>query len=144
VAAVSSWVGTQLEYVSGSSEPTDGAVDTLLSGRGVCRDFAHLAVALLRAKGLAARVVAVYAPGLDPMDFHAVAEALIEDTWYVLDPTLLAPRAALVRIATGRDATDTAFLSNYGGEIVITDMIVSATVDGALPGDDVTALVELG
>lgn len=90
LAAVSSWVGTQLEYVSGSSGPTDGAVDTLLAGRGVCRDYAHLAVALLRANQIPARLVAVYAPGLDPMDFHAVAEAFVDGAWHVVDGTLLA------------------------------------------------------
>ncbi len=74
--AVSSWVGDRLEYVPGSSGPTDGAVATLLAQRGVCRDYAHLTVALLRACGVPARVAAVYAPGLWPMDFHAVAEAM--------------------------------------------------------------------
>jgi transglutaminase-like putative cysteine protease len=143
LAAVSSWVGTQLEYVSGSSGPTDGAVDTLLAGRGVCRDFAHLAIALLRAMEIPARLVAVYAPGLDPMDFHAVAEAFIYGAWYVIDPTLLAPRESLVRIATGRDAADTAFLSNYGGAVTLDDMLVTATVADTLPTDDVRKLVQL-
>ena len=46
--AISSWVGTQLSYVPGSSRPTDGAVETLLQRRGVCRDYAHLVIALLR------------------------------------------------------------------------------------------------
>ena len=144
LAAVSSWVGTQLEYVTGSSGPTDGAVDTLLAGRGVCRDFAHLAIALLRAMEIPARMVAVYAPGLVPMDFHAVAEAFIDGAWYVVDGTLLAPRQALVRIATGRDAADTSFLSNDHGAITLDAVSVTATVDGDLPIDDVTALVQLG
>jgi transglutaminase-like putative cysteine protease len=141
--AVSSWVGTQLEYVSGSSGPTDGAVDTLLAGRGVCRDFAHLAIALLRALEIPARLVAVYAPGLNPMDFHAVAEAFIEDAWYITDPTLLAPRQSLVRISTGRDAADTAFVSNYGGTIVLDAMTVTATVADGLPIDDIRNPVQL-
>jgi transglutaminase-like putative cysteine protease len=143
LAAVSSWVGTQLEYVSGSSGPTDGAVDTLLAGRGVCRDYAHLAVALLRSMEIPARLVAVFAPGLDPMDFHAVAEAFIDGAWYAVDGTLLAPRRSLVRIATGRDAADTSFMSSYGGTATLEDMTVTATVDGELPDDDVTALVQL-
>jgi len=143
LAAVSSWVGTQLEYVSGSSGPTDGAVDTLLAGRGVCRDFAHLAIALLRAMEIPARLVAVFAPGLDPMDFHAVAEAFIYGAWYIIDPTLLAPRESLVRIATGRDAADTAFISNYGGAVTLDDMSVTATVAGMLPADDIRELVQL-
>src|SRR5690606_13899415 len=93
---------------------TDGAVSTLLSRRGVCRDFAHLVVAFLRALDVPARVVSVYAPGLTPMDFHAVAEAAIDGTWHVVDATGLAPRQSLLRIATGRDAADTAFLSARG------------------------------
>lgn len=75
---VSGWVGSRLSYVPGSSDPIDGAVDTLLAGAGVCRDFAHLVVALLRAVNVPARVVSVYAPGLRPMDFHAVAEAFVD------------------------------------------------------------------
>lgn len=143
LAAVSSWVGTTLDYVSGSSGPTDGAVETLLAGRGVCRDYAHLAVALLRALDIPARLAAVYAPGLSPMDFHAVAEALVDGAWRVVDGTLLAPRSSLVRIATGRDAADTSFLSNHGGEVALTYLQVTATTDGDLPADDVHTLVSL-
>jgi transglutaminase-like putative cysteine protease len=141
---VSSWVGNRLNYVAGSSDPIDGAVDTLLAGAGVCRDYAHLAVALLRAVNVPARVVAVYAPGLYPMDFHAVAEAFVDGTWRVVDPTLLAPRQSLVRIATGRDAADIAFLDNHDGEIALTTMMVSAVVDGDLPIDDVGQRVSIG
>ena len=75
---VSSWVGTRLDYVPGSSDPIDGAADTLLAGAGVCRDYAHLVIALLRAVNVPARLVSVYAPGCDPMDFHAVVEACVE------------------------------------------------------------------
>jgi transglutaminase-like putative cysteine protease len=144
LAAVSSWVGTQLSYVPGSSGPTDGAVQTLLSRQGVCRDYAHLVIALLRALDVPARMAAVYAPGLNPMDFHAVAEALVDGAWRVVDATLLAPRSSLVRIATGRDAADTAFLSSYGGAVELVSMEVTAVTDGMLPGDDVISLVSLG
>jgi transglutaminase-like putative cysteine protease len=143
LSAVSSWVGTQLEYIPGSSGPTDGAIDTLLAARGTCRDYTHLAVALLRAMEIPARLVAVYAPGLAPMDFHAVAEAFIEGAWYVVDGTLLAPRRSLVRIATGRDAADTAFLSSYGAPVTLAAMTVTAIVDGDLPTDDVRSLAQL-
>ncbi len=143
LAAVSSWVGTQLSYVPGSSRPTDGAVETLLQRQGVCRDYAHLVIALLRALNVPARLAAVYAPGLAPMDFHAVAEALIGGHWRVVDATLLAPRASLVRIATGRDAADTAFLSAYGGAVELTGTEVTAVTEGPLPHDDVTALASI-
>ena len=144
LAAVSSWVGTQLRYVPGSSGPTDGAVHTLLRRQGVCRDYAHLVVALLRALDIPARVVAVYAPGLEPMDFHAVAEALVDGCWRVVDATLLAPRATLVRIATGRDAADTAFLSTYRGAATLVGTEVMAVLDGDLPADDVTRQMTMG
>ena len=141
--AVSSWVGVRLAYVSGSSRPTDGAVDTYLARQGVCRDFAHLAIALLRARNVPARLAAVYAPGLSPMDFHAVAEAWVEEAWHVVDPTSLAPRQSMVRIATGRDAADTAFMSVYAGLVDLVSVEVSAVVDGELPRDDATTLCTL-
>lgn len=143
LAAVSSWVGSRLRYEPGSSGPTSGAIDTLLQGAGVCRDYAHLVAALLRAKDIPARVAAVYAPGLYPMDFHAVVEALVGRAWWVLDATLLAPRSSLVRIATGRDAADTAFFSTYGGAVNLIESEVTAVVDGPLPGDDISELVGL-
>lgn len=141
--AVSSWVGTRLAYVSGSSLPTDGAVRTLLARQGVCRDYAHLCVALLRARNVPARLVSVYAPGLSPMDFHAVAEAYVDGAWHVVDATTLAPRNSMLRIATGRDASDTAFLTTQRGGVDFRSLEVTAVVD-ELPNDDVTALVRLG
>jgi transglutaminase-like putative cysteine protease len=138
---VSSWVGSRLFYVPGSSDPIDGAVDTLLAGRGVCRDYAHLVVALLRAVNVPARLVAVYAPGCQPMDFHAVAEAYVNGQWHVVDATCLAPRQTLVRISTGRDAADTAFLDNHRGSITLNSSVVSSWVEGPLPYDSVDELV---
>jgi transglutaminase-like putative cysteine protease len=141
---VSLWVGTRLNYVPGSSDPIDGAVETLLAGAGVCRDFAHLVVALLRAVKVPARAVSVYAPGLYPMDFHAVAEAFVGGQWRVVDGTLLAPRQTLVRIATGRDAADIAFLDNHRGAIFLHKLAVTAIVNGDLPIDSIDQLVSIG
>jgi hypothetical protein len=143
LAAVSSWVGSRLSYLPGSSGPADGAVEALLAGQGGCRDHAHLVIALLRALGVPARMVAAYAPGLDPMDFHALAEAEVDGYWRAVDPTALAPRSALVRIASGRDAADTAFLSVHGGEADLVETSVSALIDGTLPADDATQLVSI-
>jgi transglutaminase-like putative cysteine protease len=141
--AVSSWVGTQLYYVSGSSRPTDGATQTMLLRQGVCRDFAHLVIAMLRARNVPARLVAVYAPGLSPMDFHAVVEAAIDGQWYAVDATTLAPRESLVRISTGRDASDTAFLTVQSGRADLVSVHVTATAVPDLPQDDLTSLVSL-
>jgi len=142
LAAVGAWVREHLTYVPGSSAPTDGAAQTLVARQGVCRDYAHLVVALLRACDMPARLVSVYAPGLDPMDFHAVVEALVDDHWYVVDATGLAPRRAMVRIATGRDAADTAFLSQHHAAVDLQRLTVTATAE-SIPVDDPTDLVEL-
>jgi transglutaminase-like putative cysteine protease len=139
LAAVASWVHDKLYYVSGSSLPTDGAVQTLLARQGVCRDFAHLTIALLRARDVPARLVSVYAPGLAPMDFHAVCEAWMDDAWHVVDATWLAPRQTLLRIATGRDAADTAFLTNNGADVTLDEMQIWAVAD-VLPRDDWSSL----
>ena len=140
--AVSSWVHDRLYYVPGSSRVTDGAVGTLLARQGVCRDYAHLVIALLRGVDVPARMAAVYAPGLSPMDFHAVAEAYIDGTWHIVDATGLAPRQSLVRISTGRDAADIAFLTNHWADLTLLDLRVLAIVD-ELPFDDGLSLVEL-
>lgn len=136
VNAVAAFVHEQLRYVPGSSRFTDGSVETFLAGAGVCRDYAHLTTSLLRGLDVPARLVAVYAPGLSPMDFHAVTEAWVDGRWYVVDGTRLAPRQSLLRISTGRDAADTAFLSSYGAGILMGPQAVTATIDGDLPVDD--------
>lgn len=141
--AVRNWVSGELRYISGSSRGTDGAVDTLLHRRGVCRDFAHLAIALLRAKDIPARLAAVYAPGLTPMDFHAVTEAHVNGAWHIIDPTGLAPRESMLRITAGRDSADTAFLSTVGGSLTLNQMRVTAVVNGSLPVEDPARLVAL-
>jgi transglutaminase-like putative cysteine protease len=141
--AISSWVGANLHYVPGSSRPIDGAVATLLAREGVCRDYAHLTTALLRANAVPARVVSVYAPGLDPMDFHAVTEVCLGRRWFVVDPTCLAPRTSMVRIATGADATDTAFMSTLRGHVDLEEIDVTAYVNGTLPDDDVRDLATI-
>lgn len=123
------WVNQKLMYVTGSSLPTDGAVRTLLGRQGVCRDFAHLSIALLRALNVPARLAAVYAPGLSPMELHAVAEAFVDDAWWVVDATQRAPRQSLLRVATGRDAADTAFLTNFGPATTLNNLQVTAVVD---------------
>ncbi|QOR70175.1 transglutaminase family protein [Ruania alkalisoli] len=143
VHAVGDWVASRVRYVPGSSRVTDGAVATLLQGQGVCRDYAHLVVALLRALDVPARLAAVYAPGLRPMDFHAVAEAWVQGQWYAVDATRMAPRSAMARISTGRDAADTAFLSAYGAGIQMGPQTVTATVDGNLPVESADTAVQM-
>ena len=137
LAAVAEWVNGRISYVSGASTGTDSALDTLLARKGVCRDFAHLAIALLRARNIPARLASVYAPGLSPMEFHAVAEALVEDAWYVVDATKHAPRQSLIRVATGRDAADTAFLTSFGSAVDLLSVEVTAVAEDFVVDDHV-------
>jgi transglutaminase-like putative cysteine protease len=134
--SVAAWVFERLAYQPGSSDTLDTATDTLLAGSGSCRDFSHLTITLCRALGVPARFVAVYAPGLSPMDFHAVVEARRGTGWEVLDATRLAPRSSLTRIATGRDAADTAFATTLRGEAELVFSEVTTVIDGELPADD--------
>ena len=143
VDKVVNWVSDHLSYVVGSSGPTDTAVDTFLRRQGVCRDYAHLTISLLRARGIPARLVSVYAPGLVPMDFHAVVEAYYDDGWHIVDPTRLAPRDSMVRIATGRDAADTAFITTQTGRFRFGGVVVNAIVDPVLPREDTTERIDL-
>jgi transglutaminase-like putative cysteine protease len=133
--AVGDWVHDRLRYDAAATTPTGGAVETLGAGAGVCRDFAHLTAALLRALDHPARVVSVYAPQLEPMDLHAVVEVLVEGRWVVVDATRLAPRTGLIRIATGRDAADTAFETNTLADVELLAMSVDARADELLADD---------
>jgi len=143
VRAITEWIRQRVGYVAGSSSVHDSAEHTLLTGVGTCRDFAHLGVALCRAVGIPARFSSVYAPGLFPMDFHTVFEFMEDGRWFSCDATDLAPRPAMVRIATGRDAADAAFASVLAGIATLDHLEVTATVGDDLPVDDRNQKVEL-
>jgi len=148
IAAARAMVADLLDYTPGSSAATDGLPEVLATGKGVCRDFAHLMAGLLRATDLPARLVSVYAPQLSPMDFHAVVEVAVEGRWWVVDATGLAPREGMLRIATGRDAADTAFLANDGSALTLRGLSVRASAGrgGAAQEwvENPSALVALG
>jgi hypothetical protein len=123
------WIHQRIAYVSGSSGYATTAVDTFVSRQGVCRDFAHLLIALARAADIPARMVSAYALGLSPPDFHAVVEVYLAGQWHLIDPTRLVPEQNLVRIAVGRDATDIGFMTIFGSAEMI-DQTVAVTATG--------------
>lgn len=125
VIAISEWIYNQVEYRSGSTNGQTSAYDTITQQVGVCRDFAHLGIALCRALDIPARYCCVYAYHLKPQDFHACFEAYLSGHWVMFDATKLVPLNGLVKIATGRDAADTA-VSNLFGNINGQSMIVNA------------------
>ncbi len=116
--AISDWVHSTLAYEPGSTGPHATATDVFQQGKGVCRDFAHLAISVCRAAGIPARYLSVYADALSPPDFHAVVEVFLKGpdggAWFTVDPTHMASADALARISVGRDAADVAFAWTLG------------------------------
>lgn len=124
VLAMRDWVESNLAYVPGSSNGITTAADTFVQRQGVCRDYAHLLVALVRAAHLPARVVSVYAPRVEPQDFHAVVEVWLEGGWHLIDPTGMAKPEEMAIIGVGRDATDIAFMTVFGSAAFIEQRVL--------------------
>lgn len=114
VITISEWIYKNVKYLGGTSNSQTSALDTLVEQAGVCRDFAHLGIAFCRALTIPARYFTGYAYQLNPQDFHACFEAYINGDWVLFDATKLAPLNGMVKIATGRDAADTAFGNLFG------------------------------
>lgn len=114
VIALTNWINENVLYLSGSTNSQTSAYDTVTELAGVCRDFAHLGIALCRALTIPARYFTGYAYQLQPPDFHACFEAFIGKEWVLFDATKLVPLNGLVKIATGRDAAETAVASIFG------------------------------
>jgi transglutaminase-like putative cysteine protease len=124
VITLTSWINKNVQYLSGSTNSQTSAFDTVTEQSGVCRDFAHLGIALCRALTIPARYFTGYAYQLKPADFHACFEAYIGNEWVLFDATKLVPLNGLIKIASGRDAADTA-IANIFGNVIFTSMLVS-------------------
>ena len=118
VEAIRQWVQSRTRFQVGSSNPGTSALDTYSCGTGVCRDFAHLMISMCRALNIPARIATAIDygadPALGPTDFHCYVEAYLGDRWYIFDPSGISPRMGLLRIGTGRDASEVAFATIFG------------------------------
>lgn len=119
IAAMRDWIGGKLTYASGSSTAVTTALDTFVERRGVCRDYAHLMITLARASEIPARIASVYAVGVEPQDFHAVAEVFLDNgegvgEWHLVDATGMSQEGLMAKVGVGRDAADVGFLTVYG------------------------------
>lgn len=127
IAAIRDWIEQTFEYVPGSSDAGTTALDTFIQRRGVCRDYAHVMVTLARAAGVPARVVSVYGLGVEPPDFHAVAEVFLGHGWRLVDATGMCEADAMARVGVGRDAADISFMSVFGGAVTMRTQTVKVT-----------------
>lgn len=114
VLAIRDWIAENVDYVPGVSDSGTDATDTFVRRQGICRDYAHLMVTLARAAGLPARFVSVYAAGVKPQDFHAVAQVWLAGSWHIVDATGMARCDETAIIGVGRDAADVPFLTAFG------------------------------
>lgn len=124
VAAIRDWVEQRLDYVPGVSNAQTTAVDTYIERRGVCRDYAHLMIALCRAAQIPARIASVFAPSVQPPDFHAVVEVYLGGGWHLIDPTGMATPDNMALIAVGRDAVDIAFMTTLSFAALISQEVM--------------------
>ena len=123
VQAICDWVFNSVRFQGNTSNSNTSAIDTLIERVGVCRDFAHLMIALCRAANMPARMVSGMDygadPALGPPDFHAYVEVYLADAqgmgrWFLFDPSGTAIPMGFVRFCTGRDAADIAFATIFG------------------------------
>lgn len=132
IEAICDWISRKFSYVSGASGPQTTALDSFIERRGVCRDYAHVTIAMARASMIPARYVSLYGPDVNPQDFHAVAEVFLasEDgvggEWQPVDATGMVKAAEMVKIGVGRDAADVSFLTSFG-ELQLLEQSVSVT-----------------
>ena len=114
VVAIRDWIERHFAYRAGTSNASTTALESFVTRQGVCRDFAHVMIALVRASAIPARIASVYALGVEPQDFHAVPEVFLDGAWYLTDPTGMARSEDMAKIGVGRDAADVSFLTSYG------------------------------
>jgi transglutaminase-like putative cysteine protease len=114
IAALRDFIRESFTYAPGSSNSETTALETFVRRQGVCRDYAHMLITLARASAIPARFASVYALGVEPPDFHAVAEVFLDGSWQLVDPTGMTDEGATAKIGIGRDAADVAFLTSFG------------------------------
>lgn len=112
--AVNDWIFNNVDYVPGTTDASTSAYDTLNRREGVCKDFAHLGIALCRALNIPARYFTCYATNINPPDIHACFEVYIGGQWIIFDPTHLSNLSSLVKIAHGKDGSDVAVANLFG------------------------------
>lgn len=125
VATIECWIQQNIRFQPGSSLQPISAIEVNQRKIGVCRDLAHMGVALCRSLSIPARMVVGYLYGLEPMELHAWFEAFVADRWYTFDATQLTKEGGYVAIGYGRDAADVAIYNQFGPAVFPVEQKVS-------------------
>jgi transglutaminase-like putative cysteine protease len=139
VHAICDYVHDRLTFDYAHASPTKTAYEAYVERHGVCRDFAHLAVALCRCMNVPARYCTGYLgdigvpPDNSPMDFSAWFEAYLDDRWYTFDARHNRPRIGRVLMARGRDATDVAIVTSFGPCTLTSFKVVTEEITAVAP-----------
>lgn len=123
VQAICDFVHGHIRFDYQQARSTRTAFEAYHERVGVCRDFAHLAVALCRCLNIPARYVNghlgdIGVPVVDPMDFSAWIEVFLEGGWHTFDPRNNIPRIGRIVVARGRDATDIPLINSFGPHVL--------------------------
>ena len=114
VSAIEQWLHQNIHFLTQGSDIQLSAKEIMERGEGVCRDLAHLGIALCRSLSIPARMVVGYLYGLQPMDLHAWFEAYVGGRWYTFDATQEQLKGSYIAIGYGRDAADVAVFNQFG------------------------------
>lgn len=125
VAAIVTWLRNNIQFRPGSSDTPVSAVEVNSRRFGVCRDLAHLGIALCRSLSIPARMVVGYLYELQPMDLHAWFEVYVGGRWYTFDATQAELKGGYVAVGYGRDAADVAVYNQFGPAVFPTAQSVS-------------------
>lgn len=129
IAAIAAWIKDNFTYDITASNAQTTAADSLAQKAGVCRDYAHVLIAMARASAIPARFVSCYAPDVTPQDFHAVSEVYLGGAWHIVDPTGMADPAKTIRIGVGRDAADVSFMTSFGWMDFVSQTVNVSEID---------------
>jgi len=125
VEAVCQMIAEKYQYLPGTSQRAISADSVATRTEGVCRDFSHLAIAMLRSISIPARFVVGYLENLVPSDQHAWIEAFVGGDWQMFDPTPGINDGERICVARGRDAADVAIMDQFGPLPLKSAMLVS-------------------
>jgi len=135
--AISNWVHNHVIFGYRFGRPTKTAVDVFREGTGVCRDFAHLFIALCRAMNIPARYASGYLGDIgtkaeDAGDFSAWSEVFLEGRWYTFDARHNTPRIGRILMVRGRDAADVAMMTAFGNYLLTSLKVWTDQIDESL------------